>query len=147
MCVCNNSLKPYHGEISGRRYGVEHYRSSTCITSFLPLVSQNGCRGAQQEGCCLNSISVHPCVYVCFFLLSLFHSFAGRPCGPTASVSARCCFFFPPFSSCCCCCFPSLQSSGLVSTDASMRAGGHARARSGDRGCGVVCVCVRTHVE
>lgn len=140
MCVCNNSLKPYRGEISGRRYGVGHYRSSTCITSFLPLVS-HGCRGAQQEGCCLNSISVHPCVYVCFFLLSLFRSFAGRPCGPTASVSAPCCFFFPLSLLAAVVVFLRFSLQGLLArTLAHVRAGTLALVPAiGGAGC--VCVC------
>lgn len=94
MCVCNNSLKPYRGEISGRRYGAGHYRSSTCITSFLPLVSQNGCRGAQQEGCCLNSISVHPCVCGFFFPLSFAPLLAVRVGRPHLYLRAVA-FFFP----------------------------------------------------
>lgn len=57
-CVCNNSLKPYHGEISRPCYSTGHYRSTTCITSSL-LISQSGCWGAQQESCCVNSISVY----------------------------------------------------------------------------------------
>lgn len=113
VCVCNNSLKPYRGEISGRRYGAGHYRSSTCITSFLPLVSPNGCRGAQQEGDCLNSISVHPCVCVCFFSLffpPLLAAHVGRP---------HLCVLLLLFS--------SLQSLGLVSTNVSMCGRAHAR--------------------
>lgn len=57
-CVCNNSLKLYHGEISRLCYIAGHYRTTTCITSSV-LISQNGCWGAQQESCCINSATVH----------------------------------------------------------------------------------------
>lgn len=59
-CVCNNSLTPFHGEIIKPRYSDGHYRSTTCITSS-PLISQNGCRGAHQQCCFVNSV----CVCVC----------------------------------------------------------------------------------
>lgn len=56
-CVCNNSLKLYHGEISRLCYIAGHYRTITCITSSA-LISQNGGWGAQQESLCINSVTV-----------------------------------------------------------------------------------------
>lgn len=69
-CVCNNSLKPYHGEIIRPCFSDGHYRSTTCITSSL-LISPNGCWGTHQESCFVNCtyvcVSVHvlDCVRVC----------------------------------------------------------------------------------
>lgn len=61
-CVCNNSLKPYHGEIIRPCYSDGHYRSTTCMASSL-LIGQNGCWGAHQESCFVNSACalVHVC--------------------------------------------------------------------------------------
>ncbi len=64
-CVCNNSLKPYHGEIIRPCYSNGHYRSTTCITSSL-LISQNGCWGAHQESCFVNCMCVYACA--CFWV-------------------------------------------------------------------------------
>lgn len=143
MCVCNNSLKPYRGEISGRRYGAGHYRSSTCITSFLPLVSLNGCRGAQQEGCCLNSISVYPRVWFLFFSLSF-----SLLCWPSVWADRICIcallLFFPLSLLAAAVVFLRFSLQGLLArTRARVRAA-NASARAGDRGYGA-CVCVCAH--
>lgn len=62
-CVCNNSLKPYHGEIIRPCYSDGHYRSTTCITSSL-LISQNGYwRAAPRELLC----ELHVCMSVHVF--------------------------------------------------------------------------------
>lgn len=63
-CVCNNSLKPYHGEIIRPCYSDGHYRSTTCIASSL-LISQNGCWGAHQESCFVNCMCVYVCACLC----------------------------------------------------------------------------------
>lgn len=84
-CVCNNSLKLYHGEISRLCYIAGHYRTTTCITSSV-LISQNGCWGAQQESRCINSVTVYVqflggCVCACrlvFFAPLLPHYLRAR---------------------------------------------------------------------
>lgn len=66
-CACNNSLKPYHGEIIRPCYSGGHYRSTTCITSSL-LIPLNGCWGAHQESRSVSCarVYVHACFWVRF---------------------------------------------------------------------------------
>lgn len=82
-CVCNNSLKLYHGEISRLCYIAGHYRTTTCITSSV-LISQNGCWGAQQESRCINSVTVYMQVLggcVCVCRLAFLHHSYRTTCG------------------------------------------------------------------
>lgn len=92
-CVCNNSLKLYHGEISRLCYIAGHYRTTTCITSSV-LISQNGCWGVQQESRCINSVPVYVqilggCVCACRLFSFLHHSY--RPTCGLASMSTCTC--------------------------------------------------------
>lgn len=75
-CVCNNSLKLYHGEISRLCYIAGHYRTTTCITSSV-LISQNGCWGAQREGRWLPQLCDSGCARLRRLCFSLEAGFLG----------------------------------------------------------------------
>lgn len=81
-CVCNNSLKLHHGEISRLCYIAGHYRTTTCITSSV-LISQNGCWGAQQEGRWPPQLCYSGCAglrRLCFSLEAAFFFFCTTLC-------------------------------------------------------------------
>lgn len=91
-CVCNNSLKLYHGEISRLCYIAGHYRTITCITSSA-LISQKGGWGAQQESLCINSVTVDVQVWggcLLVWRLAFLHGSSCTGCGLAGMSSSTC---------------------------------------------------------